>query len=92
MGLSGVPIVSMMACGDRTLSNLVIPDEDMTEDEVKVYFENLCLRWYQLAAYMPALHSEHGHGKYNKIMSKNANYKWINRSLTRRTIVSVYCW
>ena len=91
MGLAGVPIVSMMACGDRSPSAIEIPNDDMmTDDEVKIYFENLCLRWYQLAAYMPALHSEYGHGKYNKIMSENTNYKWIVRSLTRRMMVSFH--
>ena len=90
LGLSGIPIVSMMACGDRTNEKIVIPDEEMTDDERISYFENLCLRWYQLAAYMPALHSEYGHGKYNKIVTKNTNHKWIKRSLDRRSMVSVH--
>ena len=90
LGLSGIPIVSMMACGDRTNEKIVIPDEEMTDDERISYFENLCLRWYQLAAYMPALHSEYGHGKYNKIVTKNTNHKWIKRSLDRRTMVSIH--
>ena len=90
LGLSGIPIVSMMACGDRTNEKIVIPDQEMTDDERISYFENLCLRWYQLAAYMPALHSEYGHGKYNKIVTKNTNHKWIKRSLDRRSMVSVH--
>ena len=90
LGLAGMPIVSMMACGDRTNDKIKIPDEDMTEDEKHIYFENLCLRWYQLAAYMPALHSEYGHGKYNKIVTKNTNHKWIKRSLDRRIMVRAF--
>ena len=90
LGLSGIPIVSMMACGDRTNEKIIIPEEDMTDDEKMSYFENLCLRWYQLAAYMPALHSEYGHGKYNKIVTKNTNHKWIKRSLDRRTMVNMH--
>ena len=77
-----------MACGDRTNEKITIPDEKMTEDEKRTYFEDLCLRWYQLAAYMPALHSEYGHGKYNKIVTKNPNHKWIKRGLDRRMMVS----
>ena len=88
LGIAGVPIISMMACGDRSPGAIEIPDdEQMTDDDIQIYFDDLCLRWYQLAAYMPALHSEYGRGKYNKIMTKNANYKWIVRSLTRRMMV-----
>ena len=77
----------MLACGDR--SKLDVTVGDITEEEMKTYFENLCLRWYQLAAYMPALHSEYGNEKYNTLMTDNPHYKWIKYSLSRRTVVSV---
>ena len=84
----------MMACGDRTNNNdmtarNLLNDEDLTSEEIKSYYDNMCLRWYQLAAYMPALHTEYGHGKYNKLPTTNTNYKWIQHSLDRRMVVSV---
>ena len=86
LGLAGVPIVSMLACGDR--SSIKMSNDELSETEVKLYFDNLCLRWYQLAAFMPALHSDYGSEKYNTILTDNTNYKWIKRSLDHRIMVS----
>ena len=86
LGLAGVPIVSMLACGEKGL--LKISNNELSEAEAKLYFNNLCLRWYQLAAYMPALHSDYGSEKYNTILTDNTNYKWIKRSLDHRIMVS----
>ena len=88
LGLAGVPIVSMLACGDRSKIEATVNDE-VTEEEIITKFDNLCLRWYQLAAYMPALYSEYGNEKYNTILTNNVHYKWIKRSLSRRIVVSV---
>lgn len=44
-GLYGVPVVSMPACGKITTHVLNTTDS----------FGSICLRWYQIAAYMPAL-------------------------------------
>ena len=89
LGLAGVPIVSMLVCGDRAEGNIVIPRDDITAEEAKIYFDQLCLRWYQLATYMPTFRTEYGHGDYNELPSVNINYKWIYRSLSRRIMVSI---
>ena len=89
LGLAGVPILSMLVCGDRAEGNIVIPRDDITAEEAKLYFDQLCLRWYQLATYMPTFRTEYGHGDYNELPSANINYKWIYRSLSRRIMVSI---
>ena len=90
LGLAGVPVVSMLTCGDR--SKIQVTMEDVSEEDIQTDLDNLCLRWYQLAAYMPALHSEYGNEKYNTIMTKNVHYKWIKRSLSHRILVRFVKW
>ena len=51
LGLSGSGLVSMQACGlDRNYYVLFNSTIDLDE---------LCLRWYQLSAFMPAIHAKH---------------------------------
>ena len=86
LGLAGVPMVSMLACGDRSM-NVEIPEDIDKQGEI-AYVDELCLRWYQLAAYMPALRSSYGGEKHNTIVTDNNNLKWIKRSLSHRIMVS----
>jgi alpha-glucosidase (family GH31 glycosyl hydrolase) len=45
LSISGIPLVSVAACGTIVTTN-------DTE-----FLEELCTRWYQMAAYMPAMYS-----------------------------------
>lgn len=46
LGVSGSPIVSMLACGAH----------EFNSDVSNQFLDELCLRWYQLAAFMPAMY------------------------------------
>ncbi len=47
LSVAGVSMLSMAACGSA--NSLTFNDTDKVQD--------LCLRWFQLSAYMPAMHS-----------------------------------
>lgn len=85
LGISGSSYVSMQACGlEPKVMHL---NETYPNDE-------LCLRWYQLAAFMPALHSFHeslGHTESLPHGFSHSNYmRWVNRTLQRRTRLAPY--
>ena len=57
LSIAGVPLVSMAGCGSYASTN-----------ETK-FLEEICTRWYQLAAYMPAMYSFYEDNQYSRLPS-----------------------
>ena len=76
LGLAGNPMVSMTACGTRSVAML----------NTSAVVDELCLRWYQVAAYMPALNSYYGTEQVTRMpYTLTGAYKdWIRRALDHR--------
>lgn len=82
LSLSGSPLVSMSACGSPEIASLI----NITEE-----YADLCTRWYQLAAFMPAMHTFYGTGHPRLPYSFGAvTAKWIRRSLEQRIKMMPY--
>lgn len=72
MGISGFSMISMGVCAGS--------------DQVDEVDDELILRWYQLAGFMPALHSNNIHD----LLADNFNIKWIKRAMTKRNQLMPY--
>ena len=85
LGIAGSGHVSMQACGIKP--KVFLLNETFSMDE-------LCLRWYQLAAFMPALHSMHDALGSNATLphgfSKYTYTSWVRRALQRRAKLAPY--
>ncbi len=57
LSIAGIPLVSVAACGSYASQN-----------DTK-FLEELCTRWYQMAAYMPALYSFYQDDRYSRLPS-----------------------
>ena len=75
LGLSGIPLVSMTACGTPAS----IPLNATIDDD-------LCLRWYQMAAFMPAMSSFHGSEDPTKMPYDlpGTYLDWVRRAIDKR--------
>ena len=57
LSVAGIPLVSVAGCGSYASQN-----------DTK-FLEELCTRWYQMAAYMPALYSFYQDDRYSRLPS-----------------------
>ena len=90
LSVSGISTVSMTACG--IISQSTLAGNNVAVDSTD--YDTLCLRWYQMAAMMPAMNSYHGNednirtpyalaGSYRNWISQaiEAKYRLVNGHL-----------